>query len=122
MFPDCDELKKQEERFTVILITGGASSGKHAWAEKQFPDYEVISDYETIVREQMKTGLDPLSEAEKVKGDRLVVILSEIGSGLVPMDPEERLYRETVGRCGCVLAQNAEQVIRMTCGIGTRIK
>ncbi|MDO4614462.1 MAG: bifunctional adenosylcobinamide kinase/adenosylcobinamide-phosphate guanylyltransferase [Lachnospiraceae bacterium] len=106
----------------MILITGGASSGKHAYAREHFPDREVISDYEKLIREQMKKGIDPLQEAEKLSGGQLVVILAEIGSGLVPLDREERIYRETVGRCGCIIASHAEQVIRVTCGIGVRIR
>ena len=47
---------------------------------------------------------------------------SEVGSGVVPIDTNDREYREAVGRALCVIAQEAESVIRCVCGIGVRIK
>ena len=62
-------------------------------------------------------------EAEKYLSgkDKLVIISDEIGYGLVPIDAFERKYREEAGRVNCFFARKAEQVIRVVCGIGTRI-
>ena len=54
-------------------------------------------------------------------GEKLVVICDELGCGLVPMDAFDRKYREACGRVSCYLAGQAEQVIRMVCGIPGRI-
>ena len=48
--------------------------------------------------------------------------MDEVGGGIVPVDPEDRIYRELVGRAGQRLAKEAEQVHRVLCGIGVRIK
>ena len=40
----------------------------------------------------------------------------------MPVDSFERKYRDVNGRVNCFLAENAEQVIRVICGIGKRIK
>ena len=47
---------------------------------------------------------------------------SEVGAGIVPIDPGERAYREGVGRALCAIAQNSETVTRAVCGIGVRLK
>ena len=52
----------------------------------------------------------------------LVVVSDEVGSGVVPMSKEERLWREAVGRALCVVAEHAESVTRVMCGIGVRLK
>lgn len=52
----------------------------------------------------------------------LIVVTTEIGCGLVPVDAFERLYREAVGRICTELAAHAERVDRVQCGIGIRLK
>lgn len=46
----------------------------------------------------------------------------EVGCGVVPMDKKQILYREAVGRSCCILAERAERVTRVICGIGVIIK
>jgi adenosylcobinamide kinase/adenosylcobinamide-phosphate guanylyltransferase len=109
----------------MILIIGGKSQGKKAFAEKEFPGYRVVEQYQETVRKQMLDGLDPMREAEKLlsQGDgQLVIITDEIGCGVVPMDPWERAYRETDGRVNCYLAEHAESVYRVLAGIEMKIK
>ena len=52
----------------------------------------------------------------------LVILLDEVGSGIIPMEAEARRYRELVGRVGCMLAAQADTVVRVVCGIGVQIK
>lgn len=51
-----------------------------------------------------------------------IIISDEIGNGIVPIDAGEREYRERVGRMLTELAKRAEEVERIICGIGQRIK
>ena len=51
-----------------------------------------------------------------------VIISNEIGNGIVPMDAFERTYREQTGRILVALAARAEEVERVICGIGQKIK
>ena len=51
-----------------------------------------------------------------------IIISDEIGNGIVPMEHEEREYRELTGRLLCELANKADRVERIVCGIGERIK
>ena len=107
----------------MILITGGAFQGKTKYALESFGDkYKIENKYHEKVRAQLLKGKDPLKEAEKLVADDVIVITDEIGCGLVPVDSFERKYRDVNGRVNCFLAENAEQVIRVICGIGKRIK
>ena len=50
------------------------------------------------------------------------IISDEIGNGIVPMDAFEREYRERTGRILVDLANKAEEVERVICGLGQKIK
>ena len=41
---------------------------------------------------------------------------------VVPLDAQERAWREAVGRMSCELASQAETVVRMVCGIPVVLK
>ena len=47
---------------------------------------------------------------------------SELGGGVVPVDPREREARERAGRLACLLAARADTVIRVFCGIPKVLK
>lgn len=51
-----------------------------------------------------------------------VIISDEIGNGIVPVEAFERKYRERTGRTLVELAKKAEEVERVICGIGQKIK
>ncbi len=52
----------------------------------------------------------------------MIIISDEIGNGIVPIDPFEREYREKTGRILIELAKQADEVVRVVCGIGQKIK
>ena len=47
---------------------------------------------------------------------------TEEGGGVVPVDKNERAAREAAGRLGCLLAQRADAVVRVFCGIPVYLK
>ena len=47
---------------------------------------------------------------------------TEVGGGVVPIDPADRAAREAAGRLACLLAARADTVIEMFCGIPTVLK
>lgn len=63
-----------------------------------------------------------LPELIQSKNPEIILISNEIGYGLVPVDAFERRYREQVGRICTKLAQQAERVDRVVCGVGIRLK
>ena len=71
---------------------------------------------ELAAREQ---DLPALAEA---LSRREIVIATEVGGGLVPTDPAERAAREAAGRLSCLLAERADTVIRVCCGLPQVLK
>ena len=53
---------------------------------------------------------------------KTVVIATEVGGGVVPVDAEQRHHREQAGRLACLLAQRADTVVRVCCGIPQVLK
>lgn len=116
---------QMEEMTEMILLIGGAYQGKYAYAQEHYAKDHVIYDrYHETVRQQLQKGDDPLEKAKRLlaKDEKQVIISDEVGYGLVPVDSFEREYRETVGRVNCVFAKEAEQVIRIVCGMPVQIK
>jgi len=56
------------------------------------------------------------------KVEDFVVISDEIGNGVVPMQQQDAVWREAVGRILTELAKKAESVERIYCGLSTKIK
>lgn len=74
--------------------------------------------WELTVEAFAKTVADCLYE----KNPELVVVTRELGCGIVPIDPDDRKYRETHGRICTELARHADEVVRVICGVGMRLK
>lgn len=68
-----------------------------------------------ILRERLAELADELVSKK-------VVIATEVGGGVVPMDPMERREREAAGRLSCLLAERAQRVIRVCCGLPQILK
>lgn len=111
----------------LIMIIGGMAQGKHAWAA-QYPNFVRVDDLAEQIRAAVQAGRDPIAEGNAavraiIAGQQdTVLIYPEVGSGVVPMDPKERAWREAVGRAGCRIAAEADEVYRMVAGIAQRIK
>lgn len=58
----------------------------------------------------------------KEKLEDKVIVMTDPTCGVVPMDKTARKWREECGRAGVKLSQTAEEVIRVFCGIATKIK
>ena len=76
------------------------------------------------VRKALAQGQDPEALMDKALAENpgLIVICDEVGSGVVPVEKEERRYREAVGRLCCRLAVSAGRVERVVCGIAMVLK
>ena len=121
----------------MILITGGSYQGKLEYAKARFglTDADIsVNDIDFNKRclayidryalDAVKKGVEP-ADIFKENADKLadrIVITTDISGGIVPMDATLRAWREACGRALCVLAGHAEQVTRVVCGIGVRIK
>ena len=84
----------------------------------------IVNHLHTFIKTSMQRGENPKESILDfiTKYPDCILISDEIGNGIVPMDAFEREYREQTGRILIELAQEAEEVIRVICGIGQKIK
>ena len=126
----------------MIMITGGAFSGKKDYAKTRFgfSDEEIqngencsfdavfsakcIADYQLIVKRLLEEKADINAFTERLckENPNAVVIINEIGAVIIPLEKNDRIWREETGRAGCLIARNSSEVIRLACGIPTIIK
>ena len=123
------------------LIIGGAFQGKTDWAKAQFDltdadilecteDRDVdfsrpcVTHLERFVLYCLRQGQEPkgvlLQEKDGWKDS--VLICDDISCGVVPLDAEDRAWREACGRMLNDLSIQAETVTRMFCGLPQRLK
>ena len=107
----------------MIFIFGQLCSGKRAAAMELLH----CSD-EELSRRAVWDVQERAAQAENLEklADELArydaVIATEVGSGVVPVDAQQRAAREAAGRLNCLLAQRAEAVVRVFCGIPVLIR
>ena len=115
----------------MILIIGGAFQGKLAYALKAYNLTEndvcdlAISD--PVPGCKCYLHLEALSRREDVTPylplfRDAVVITREVNGGIVPMDGQERAWRERHGVLVQRLAREAEHVTRVLCGLTEVLK
>ena len=117
----------------MILVIGGMGQGKLAavlrnteYTEKDVTctpgvGKPVLNDLQEAVRSALAEGKTQEQILAELAG-HAVIISDEVGCGVVPVDRFEREWRETVGRICCLLAKNAEQVVRVFCGVPMVLK
>lgn len=105
----------------MIFVTGPLFSGKKTAVKKilNISDEEFIQKAVWDVQERADEDLNTLL-AELCNYE--IVISTEIGGGVVPIEKMEREHRERAGRLACALAEKADTVIRVCCGIPQIIK
>jgi len=111
----------------MILIIGGAYQGKLEYAKQNFgasDDGIIFNGFHNFVLEQLEKGVDSLKyikENVNMLKDK-IIISDDIFCGVVPVTAKERLWRETLGRVLTYLSNEADEVHRIFCGLGVRIK
>lgn len=124
------------------LVVGGFGQGKrsyvlethHLLAEELAdggtcafelpPEIRGVNRLHLLVRRLVEEGRDPLVWAEDCAANhpKLILISNEIGCGVVPLTPEERVWREAAGRVCCYFAREAAVVTRLCCGLPMTLK
>lgn len=122
------------------LIVGGHGQGQREWLKQTGKDIGrreisgedceiqdifscgIINDFQSYVRRFSTDLKENLVEQLLIVNPEIIILSDEIGCGIVPMEKKERAWRELHGRLCCQLAGQAECVVRVICGIGSRIK
>ena len=112
----------------MVLIIGGMAQGKldfvrrqlgvTAWSTGVLGAEDCIYGLQDVLRAQPEADVDGWLRAHPDG----VFICDEVGCGVTPLDRTDREWRERVGRTCCRLAERAEAVYRVRCGLGARIK
>ncbi|MGN0658238.1 MAG: bifunctional adenosylcobinamide kinase/adenosylcobinamide-phosphate guanylyltransferase [Emergencia sp.] len=126
----------------MILVFGGAYQGKldyvldtyhltekdvyHCDMETMLINFDrkVIEGLDKFVLACVKEGIDA-RECLEDNLDRLqdkILIFDDISQGVVPVDATERAWREMTGRCMTWAGQQADEVVRVFCGIASKVK
>lgn len=124
----------------MILIIGGHAQGKLDFAKKlgeteecvngescnitDIFDLKIIDNLHILIKKMIEQGIEPVAFIEE-SIERLkdkIIISNEIGLGVVPIDKNERIWREATGRVCCYLAKEANEVFRVYAGIPQKIK
>ena len=119
------------------LVLGGIAQGKRDYVKtayqisendifsgEQLSGVVAVDQFHLWVKRKIKEGADvpELTEIFIKQNPDCIVICDEVGCGVVPVEKEEREYREQVGRMQIVLAKASESVERVICGIAQKIK
>ena len=113
----------------MVVILGGLGAGKRTYAKTLgFTDAQMSNDPRAdapvLVNLEAAVKADPASTEALLPLllHKKLVLCREVGSGVIPMDPGEREWREATGRLCCALATRADAVVRVICGIPTVLK
>lgn len=128
----------------MILIFGGAYSGKLSFVKEKFNikedeiftvnndlnsidiDYSktVINGFHKLIYKLSLKGIDATEYI--IKNNELfkdkIIICDDISQGIVPLKKEDRIWRENTGKCLQYISNNSKAVYRVFCGIATVIK
>ena len=125
----------------MILIFGGAYQGKLDYVLERFSlaendiyrcgetagppeNKKLVYEIDKWILDLVKADIDVEKAARQfieINPDA-IVICNDISCGVVPIDPLMRKWREAVGRTLAKLSQKSDEVVRLFCGIPTRIK
>ena len=99
----------------MVFVTGPLYSGKRTFAQK-------LGGRQVYDVQDLAADAADLNRLADELADYDVVTAAEVGGGVVPIDPAARAAREAAGRLGCLLAQRADAVVRVFCGIPVYLK
>ena len=123
----------------MIFVFGGAYQGKTEYALREFgaetvcdisetgqPDFskDIVTGIEGFVSRCTEQGVEPMEyfASRRSQWEHTILIVTDVSQGVVPIDSRVRAAREANGRLMIYLAKEADQVHRVFCGIGKRIK
>ena len=120
------------------LIIGGAYQGKTDYARAQYSladediytccgeeipqDAKALCHLERFARACAAQGRSAVAAWKELGISPEVVICDDVFCGIVPMEPEERLWREETGRLLTAIAADAARVTRIFCGLPMELK
>jgi len=125
----------------MIFIFGGKYQGKTAYAINEYDgehkicdlakeglsymyEADIIKNVQDGVRQLLSEDIEPIAYfVQNMKSlEQKILVGTEIGCGIVPIDDQERIWRDETGRVYQLLAGKAQKVVRLWAGIPMTIK
>ena len=118
----CGDIKTGEDQKSPLMY--GIDRFLREDRKKDSDRLCIICGLEDFVLECNEHGIEAADWFRKRRGSwqDMILIIEDRSQGIVPVDPEMRAAREMSGRLMTYLASEAEEVHRVFCGIGKRIK
>ena len=114
-----DRKRNNEEQAVQPVIADGA-----ACTYEEAASADILNHFHEYIRRFPDLFADPAAfeqEWEKKCPDQILVT-NELGYGVVPLDKEDRRWREQCGRVCTAIAGRCNEVYRVVCGIGVKLK
>ena len=106
----------------MIFVTGPLYAGKREYIRNALGLSEAAFNARAVWDvQELAPGADLPALADRL-AEKDIVIATELGGGLVPIERAEREKREAAGRLACLLAERANTVVRVCCGLGQALK
>lgn len=124
----------------MILVFGGSYNGKCQYIKNKYDIREeeiffcnaeninfnkkVINGLHIFIRSCVLKNIDSFALIEKNKENfkDKIIICDEINSGIVPMNKEDRIWREECGQVMQLLMEECDEAYRVFFGIGEKVK
>ena len=125
----------------MIVVFGGSYQGKLDFTLDKFcltkDDVCILSEdakidftkkilygLENYISGAISRNENPIEffETNIAKLDDKIIVCTDISCGIVPLDPIDRLHRDNTGKVMQILCRSANEVYRVFCGIGEKIK
>jgi len=126
----------------MVLIIGGVYQGKLDYAisnlgishkdvhfcsedNAALPNgHKVVNDFEKWILALVRQNEDVAHHVREFtyNNNDTIVIVNDISCGVVPMDTIMRKWREEASRAAGKVANASTEVVRLYCGIATRLK
>lgn len=130
------------------VFIGGAYNGKYEYVRRWLKEQEIVDvewfvgqlpkepTSQTVVVSGLEEAIKPLLEKDEIslaiqiteqlqlleKQHRVIIIATEIGRGIVPIEPQDRKLRDALGRLYQQLFTVSDHVTRVWYGLAEEIK
>lgn len=122
------------------LIIGGAYQGKLEFAINKYQkdiiadgnsciledtySCEILNNFQNLVKRYFDTLDETIQYLDTLldKNPSVIIVSTEVGCGIVPIEKSDRDYRELIGRVSCEISKRADTVERVFCGLGVTLK
>ena len=92
--------------------------------EKDLSMVRIINNFHLFIKKYTDTADDIYKFMDRLytTNENVIIICSQVGGGVIPIDADEREWRELVGRVMCSAMKRAVHAERIICGMGQVLK